>query len=77
VTHVLMGLALIAVYILLVLVRPQKPCRRCRGWGVKGRARRACPRCQGTGTHFRFGAPTIHRGKALVIRYVRERLRAE
>ena len=74
-THVLVVLALIAAYIVFVLVRPQKPCRRCRGWGVKGRRRRSCPRCQGTGTHFRLGAPLIHRGKALVLRYLIEQAR--
>lgn len=75
-THVLVALVLIAAYIGFALIRPQKPCRRCSGWGVKGRRRRSCPRCGGTGTHFRLGAPLIHRGKALALRYLIERSRA-
>ena len=74
-THVLMALAALAAYVAFGLIRPQKSCRRCSGWGVKGRRRKSCPRCGGTGTHFRFGAPLIHRGKALVIRSLIEHAR--
>jgi len=73
VTQILMALAIIAVYLLYALIRPQTTCRRCRGWGTRGRRRSACPRCGGTGTRFRLGAVLVHRGAALAIRRLRER----
>lgn len=63
-------LAVIAVglplYTAFCLVRPDKACRRCSGWGSKpGRrprsARRQCARCDGTGRRFRIPARVIHR----------------
>ena len=71
-TQILMALAIIAVYALYALIRPQTTCRRCRGWGTKGRRRSACPRCGGTGTRFRLGAVLVHRGTALAIRRLHE-----
>ena len=72
-TQILMALAILAIYALYALVKPEKICRRCRGWGAKGKRRASCKRCGGTGTCFRFGAPPVHRGVALAIRYLRER----
>ena len=74
--HVLIALAVIAAYVVFVLVKPDRPCGRCGGWGARGKLRRrsACGRCGGSGRRFRPGAPLVHRGKALVIRRVRERL---
>jgi hypothetical protein len=73
VIHVLAVLAIAAVYGLYALVKPEKTCRRCCGWGAKGKRRASCKRCGGTGTCFRFGAPLVHRGAALARRYLRER----
>lgn len=75
-SHVLMALVLAAAYALFLLVHPQKPCRRCRGWGAQGRRRKSCGRCGGTGYRFRLGARLVHRGKALAIRQATERLRS-
>lgn len=75
-THVLIALAMIAAYVVLLLVKPDRRCGRCGGWGARGKRRRrlACTRCGGSGRRFRPGAPLVHRGKALVIRRARERL---
>lgn len=76
-TQVLYVLAVVAGYVVFVLARPQRRCRRCSGWGSKGlrrRRRAACSRCGGSGVRFRLGAPLVHRGKALIIRRVRERM---
>lgn len=76
-THALIALALIAAYIAFMLALPQKRCRRCNGWGAKGkrvRRRSACTRCGGAGVRFRVGAPLVYRGKALLIRRARERM---
>lgn len=75
--HVLITLAVIAGYGVFLLVRPHQKCRRCGGWGSGGRRRAACPRCGGTGTKFRIGAPLVHRGAALAVRYIRERMERE
>jgi len=54
--------AAILGYALLALASPSARCRKCRGFGTKGRRRRRpCARCQGTGIRFRTGAPLIHR----------------
>ncbi len=66
--HILLALAVIGAYAVFLLIHPDKPCRRCRGWGVKGRRRKSCPRCGATGIRFRAGARLVHRGKALIIR---------
>jgi hypothetical protein len=63
---------LLAAYVLFVAVKPEKRCGRCNGWGKRGR-RSACSRCDGTGLRFRLGAPLVHRGMALAIKYARER----
>ena len=73
--HVLMALLLLGGYALFLLIRPQKNCWRCRGWGTRGRRRSACRWCGGTGTRFRLGARLVHRGAALIIRHVTERRR--
>ncbi len=75
-TAVLMALAILAAYLLYAVIRPQKSCGRCNGWGTRGRRRASCPRCGGTGTRFRPGAVLVHRGTALAIRHLRERREA-
>jgi hypothetical protein len=72
---VLMILALTGAYIVFVLIRPHHRCWFCRGWGVKGRRRKACRWCGGTGIRFWIGARLVHRGAALAKRYIAERLR--
>ena len=75
VTHVLMALAILALYLLYAAARPRKRCRTCRGWGAKGHRRRraACTRCGGTGTRFRLAAVLLYRGAAAVTRQLRAR----
>lgn len=53
--------AAVVAYALIVLVSPVTGCRRCRGFGTRGRKRRACSRCSGTGIRFRPGAPLMYR----------------
>jgi DnaJ-class molecular chaperone len=74
VTQVLIALAAIAGYALFLLVKPEKTCRSCRGWGAKGRRRSYCTRCGGTGKRFRLGARLVHRGAAEAYRYARKRM---
>jgi hypothetical protein len=57
----IIALAAVAVYALFVLASPTTGCRRCRGYGTKGRRRRPCGRCGGTGIRFRPGAPLLYR----------------
>lgn len=71
-THVLAVLVLLGGYALFLLIRPHKPCRRCRGWGTKGRRRAACPRCFGTGTRFRLGARAVHRALLAIRTHIRD-----
>ena len=73
-TQVLIVLAALAGYALFLLIRPEKTCRSCRGWGAKGRRRSYCARCGGTGKRFRLGARLVHRGAAEVYRYARKRM---
>ena len=77
--HLLVVLLILAGYLAFALVKPDKACRRCGGWCQKAKRRRnkACPRCKGTGRHFRLGAPLVHRGKSMAIRYARERMEGE
>jgi DnaJ-class molecular chaperone len=70
VTTVLIIAAVIVGYFLFVLASPVTGCRRCRGYGTKGRRRRSCHRCGGTGTRFRLGAPLAYRA---ISRYRRHR----
>ena len=74
-TDVLIILLAVVGYCAFALAVPDKQCRRCGGWGQKAKRRRkrACPKCMGTGRHFRLGAPLVHRGKSMGIRYMRER----
>ncbi len=75
-TALLIVLLFILGYAVFALVKPDKACGKCSGWGLKTRRRRskACPRCKGTGKQFRLGARLVHSGAAQVIEYVRERL---
>ena len=68
-TVLLIILAATAAYILLVVVKPETGCRRCRGYGTRGRRRRSCRKCGGTGTRFRPGAPLIYRGASAYQRH--------
>lgn len=71
----LAGLAALAVYALFVLVKPDRACPKCSGWGQGARRRRsrACPKCKATGRTFRPGARLVHKGAAAAIRHLRER----
>ena len=75
---VLLGLAVLAAYGLLVLVKPKMGCRKCSGNGSRKRlgraARSACGRCQGTGRQFRPGARLVHAGAVLAADSIRERI---
>jgi len=75
VTAILIILAAVAVYAVFVLVKPDKACGKCSGWGLKTRRRRskACSRCKGTGKQFRLGARLVHGGAAQAMKYMRER----
>ncbi|MGH3299152.1 MAG: hypothetical protein ACRDP7_45920 [Trebonia sp.] len=69
-TTVLIIIGATGAYVLFVLASPTTGCRRCRGYGTKGRRRRTCHRCGGTGTRFRLAAPLLYRA---VSRYRRHR----
>lgn len=72
--HLLISLAALTGYVLLAAVKPDKTCRRCKGWGTSHKRRRpSCKRCGGTGTRFRPGASLVHRGISLAARHMRER----
>ena len=71
-TQVLLALVGLAGYALFLLVRPEKTCHRCRGWGARGRRRSACNRCGGTGKRFRLGARLVHWAAAAAYRYARD-----
>jgi DnaJ-class molecular chaperone len=73
VTQVLIALAAIAGYAVFLLIRPDKTCRACAGWGAKGRRRSFCRRCGGTGRRFRRGARLVHYAAAEGYRYLRTR----
>jgi DnaJ-class molecular chaperone len=73
VTQVLIALAIAAGYAVFLLIRPTKTCRRCSGWGARGKRRSYCTRCKGTGRTFRLGARLVHRGAAEAYRYARKR----
>jgi len=70
VTTVLIIIGAVIGYALFVLASPTTGCRRCSGYGTKGRRRRPCRRCGGTGTRFRPGAPLLYRA---ISRYRRHR----
>ena len=74
-TQVLAIFAVLAVYGLFVLVKPDRRCPRCSGWGQKRKRRRprACGRCKGTGKTFWPLAGVVHKGVALAVRHMRER----
>jgi hypothetical protein len=66
-TVILIGLAIAAVYLLSLAVKPIRSCPRCHGTGAKlsGTGRRTtgrtCRRCHGTGRIRRIGATAVHR----------------
>jgi DnaJ-class molecular chaperone len=69
----LVALVAVVVWLLSLIVKPQKACRFCSGAGLKSTRRlKFCRWCGGTGRRFRFGARLIHRGATQSIRYVRE-----
>jgi DnaJ-class molecular chaperone len=72
--HVLIVTAAIAGYAVFLLIKPEKRCRKCGGWGARGKRRAYCPRCQGTGKRFRLGARLVHRGAATAYRHARNRI---
>jgi len=64
----LLALLLVIAYVVLAVVKPLRPCGRCKGrkrgskrWlGLAG-PMGACPRCKGLRKHSRFGARAVHR----------------
>jgi hypothetical protein len=64
-THILLGLGLLAGWALFLAASPTRRCRRCKGKRiVRSRWRQriiACPKCRTTGRHYRLGAVTVHR----------------
>jgi DnaJ-class molecular chaperone len=74
VTQVLIVLAFLFGYAVFVLVKPEKDCRKCSGWGQGTRRRRtsACGRCKGTGKQFRLGARLVHGGVVLAVKSARD-----
>jgi hypothetical protein len=71
-THVLAGLSVLAAWCAFAYLRPRKACRRCSGWGSKGRRRKACGRCQATGRTMRLSAVLVHRTAGIARDQVRE-----
>jgi hypothetical protein len=71
-THVLAVLAVLAAWCTFAYFKPRKACRRCSGWGSKGRRRKACGRCQATGRTMRLSAVLVHRAVGIVRDQVRE-----
>lgn len=71
----LVFLAAAAVYGLFVLVKPDRRCPKCNGWGQKPKRRRprVCPKCKGTGKTFWPGAGLVHKGVATAMKHARER----
>lgn len=53
----------LAVYVLVVWLRPLHRCPRCEGGKVvqSGRGMKPCRRCKGTGKAARLGARLVHR----------------
>ena len=72
-THLLVILAAIVLYAGFVLVKPDRNCPKCNGWGQRRKRRRprACPRCKATGRAFWPGARLVHKGVAAAYRQVR------
>ena len=68
---VLLVVAIVAVWVLTLVVRPFGNCWRCRGKRVlinKGRKKaRKCWACKGTGRRQRTGSRTVHRVRRTVI----------
>lgn len=76
---ILFLLAVVVVYGLFVLVKADRQCGTCGGWGNRKKRRRnkACSRCHGTGRTFWPGARLVHKGAALGLRQLRERSERE
>lgn len=74
-TQLVAALVVTAVYGLFVLVKPDRRCPRCNGWGQKQKRRRpkACPRCAGTGKTFWPGAGLVHKAVARTMKHMRDR----
>jgi hypothetical protein len=68
--HVLIGTALLLGYAVFLLIKPDKKCRSCGGWGARGKKRAYCTRCKGTGRRFRAGARFVHRSVVEGYRYL-------
>lgn len=65
--HVLVILAIAALWVVFVLASPDKPCRKCAG------TRGPCGKCRGTGRRFRVGAPLVRRALLALHREWKER----
>jgi DnaJ-class molecular chaperone len=74
--RVVAGLLIIVAYVIFLLIKPEKGCGKCSGWGQRhtGIRRRtsACGQCQGTGKQLRVGAQLVHGGMVLAIESIRE-----
>ena len=67
---VLIVLAAIVVYLIVCLVKPTHPCRRCQGYGTRSsRYLKSCRRSHGTAQRIRFGARVFHRGVTQSVRH--------
>ena len=66
--NLLILLAVLAIYALSLLAKPEKRCPTCKGYGIKGWRRRPCRRCGGVGIRFRLGAPLVHRASARLLK---------
>ena len=78
VDQVLIVLALIAGYAVFLLVKPEKTCRRCRGWGARGKRRtllHALPGHRASGSASAPGSSTAAPPRRY--RYARTRKRME
>ena len=74
--HVFAVPVLLVIWVLYVLIWPEKPCYRCSGWAARSKGKRkpkACPSCKGTGVRFRLSARLAHKGAATAHRALRER----
>jgi hypothetical protein len=78
---IIAGLIGLPLYAAFCLLHPDKPCRRCGGWGGKPSrrrrgARRHCRRCDGTGRRFRVPARIIYRVRGAMRRHAALTVRA-
>lgn len=66
-SHILVILVLLALWVVVVFVSPTKACRRC------AQHRGPCQRCKGTGRVPRIGAQPAHRAALSLWRAWRDR----